>query len=136
MKEISKSVDRTKLDEDVLEVADRTDFASSVLRMLFGKEEVIKGEHEVIALAFVLHLAGQSFTLIMDDAYGRKIVRSRIAHLEHSMTGTAAFIARCHTWHSILEKDDALDALEAIRASKFRVTDEVIDSVVEEVQRH
>ena len=121
---------------DLLERLDRAYDAAPVLAMLFGREQVAKGEHGVVALAFSLHLDGRRLVLIMDDADGRKMVRNRFAHLAPFMTGTAGFIAHCYTRYSILAKGGALEALEAIRASKFRVTNGVIDSAVEEVRRY
>ena len=97
---------------------------------------VVKGGHEVVALAFAMRIGGQPFVLIMDDAGGRRMVRHRLAHLARFMTGTAGLVARCHTRCSILTKADALGVLEAVRASQFRVADDVIDSAIEEVLRH
>lgn len=136
MGEISRRVGRPELGRSLPERVDRAYETTPVLAMLFGREQIAKGEHEVIALAFAMHLDGRHFALIMDDADGRKMVRNRFAHLAPFMTGTAGFIARCHTRYSILAKGEALEALEAIRASKFRATNGVIDSAVEEVRRH
>ena len=136
MREISRRRYRAKPDGDVLESAVRPYDAALAFTMLFGRGQVTKGEYEVIALAYSMHLDGQPFVLIMDDADGRKMVRRRFAHLADFMTGTVGFVVRCHTHYSILVKDEALGVLRAIRASKFRVAGKVIDSAMEEVQRH
>ena len=101
-----------------------------------GVGGVVKGEHEVVALAFAMRTDDPSFVLIMDDAGGRRMVRHRFAHLARFVAGTAGFVAHCHTRYSILTKGDALGVLEAVRASKFRATDDVIDSAIEEILRH
>ena len=136
MREISRRVNRAQPDRDVLESVVRAYDVAPAFTMVFGRRQISKGEHEVIALAHSMHLDGQQFVLIMDDADGRRMVRRRFVHLAHFMTGTVGFVVRCHTQYSILAKDDALGVLRAIRASKFRVTDAVIDSAMEEVQRH
>lgn len=133
---ISGRANRPSPDRDVLESVVRAYDVAPAFAMLFGRGQIVKGEHEVIALAFSVHLDGQPSVLIMDDADGRKMVRSRFVHLARFMTGTVGLVARCHTKYSILAKDEALAVLGAMQASKFRVTDEVIDSAMEEVHRH
>ena len=97
MREISKRVDRAELGSVELEPADRDYNIASTLDVLYGSGGVVKGEHEVVALAFAMHTDGQSFVLIMDDAGGRRMVRHHFAHLARFMTGTAGFVAHCHT---------------------------------------
>lgn len=136
MREISRRVGRAQPDRDVLESVARACDVAPAFTMVFGRMQISKGEHGAIALAHSVHLDGRPFVLIMDDADGRKMVRSRFVHLAHFMTGTAGFAVRCRTQYSILAKDDALGVLRDIRASRFRVTDKVIDSAMEEAQQH
>ena len=120
----------------MLEMADRRYGTGGTLRPLLGKGQKTRGEHGVIALAHIMHTHGRPFTLVVDGAGGRGFARRHFAHLAGSMTGTVGFVARCHTRHSILARDEVLEVLEAIRASGFRAPDEAIDAAAREVERN
>ena len=115
IREISRRVNRAQPDRDVLESVVRPYDVAPAFTMVFGRRQISKGEHEVIALAHSMHLDGRPLVLIMDDADGRRMVRRRFVHLAHFMTGTVGFVGRCHTKCSILAKDEVLRSLGPYR---------------------
>lgn len=100
-----------------------------VLKPFFSNVQTMKGEHEVIALAFLLHRANNDFHLILDEDGPRKFVTRQFSFLAHKMTGTVGFLGKCHCEFKIVQKQLALDTLQEIEQSKFRVDSNILNSI-------
>lgn len=107
---------------------------SEILKPLFGKEETLKGEHEVIAFAHVLYQTDKYFGIILDEAGPRKFLEKNFPYITHLMRGTAGFVKECHCDHNIISKKSALEILQNIRVSKFRISSKIISLAVTQVR--
>lgn len=107
---------------------------SEILRPFFGRNEILKGEHEVIAFAFILYQINHNFGIILDEIGPRRFVEKNFPYLVSLMNGTVGFVGRCHCDYNIISKKETLDILQAIKNSKFRVSNNIISSVESEVK--
>ena len=103
------------------------------LRPFFETPSCARGEHEVIAFGHVMHKRAVPFTVIIDDAHARRFAMKNFAHLGRSMTGTLGFVVECHK-NGILTRDDAERVLNAMKQSRFRVPDGLVDEALLEVR--
>lgn len=126
--EIRKSENYSQIQNDKIIELSFPYNISEILRPFFGKNEILKGEHEVIAFAFVLYEIDQNFDIILDEMGPRKFLEKTFPYLADLMNGTVGFVRACHCEHDILSKRRALDILKAIRSSKFRVSNNIISS--------
>ena len=101
---------------------------SEILRSFFGRNEALKGEYEIIALAYILYRFDQNFDIILDDADPRQFIEKNMPHLACLMTGTVGFVEECHCDYKIISKKTTLRILQDVRTSKFRVTENIIKS--------
>lgn len=99
---------------------------SKILKPFFGRGEVSKGEHEVVAFSMILSEDYPDLIIILDDAQPRKILERHNPRLASNMYGTVGFVVSCHCDYATLQKGDVLGAVKAIGESKFRVPDDVI----------
>lgn len=107
---------------------------AEALRPFLGGPGYVRGEHEVIALGHVMHKRTVLSTVIMDDAAAaRRFALKNFAHLERSMTGTLGLVVECHR-DGILAGDDAERVLDAMKPSRFRVPDGLVDEALREVR--
>ena len=106
---------------------------SRALRPFFYKQRPVRGEHEVIMLSHMMHTDGIPFTMIIDDGQARRFATRHFAHLERSMTGTLGFVVECHR-NGTLAGGDAERVLDAMKASRFRVPDGLVDEALREVR--
>ena len=106
---------------------------AETLRPFFETPSCVRGEHEVIAFGHVMHKRAAPFTVIIDDDDARRFVTKNFAHLERSMTGTLGFVVECHR-SGVLAGDDAERVLDAMKTSRFRVPDSLVDEALREVR--
>jgi len=106
-----------------------------IVRPFLGIDEIKKGEHEVIGIAIVYHLKGKDFILILDEDGPRSIIEKKLSGIKSKMTGTVGFISRCYCQYLIYDKEEAIDILERIRNSKFRVQSHIIDRILHKIKR-
>jgi len=118
---------------DYFEYSDFSSY-SEVLRPFFAEEELIKGEHEVIIAAYIHHYSyNQDYVIIIDEEGPRKFLQKNFPELFANATGTVGFIAECYFSYSLLTKNEALGLLDAIKNSKFRVSDDILEKVRKEI---
>ena len=110
-------------------------YYGEILRPFLSIEEIEKGEHEVIATAYVMHSLGFDIIFILDEDDPRKFVENNFPDLVDKMTGTVGFIEKCHCVFDIFEKDESIDILRLIKNSKFRVKAEIIEQAIENIRR-
>jgi len=108
---------------------------SEVLRPFFGKSELDKGEHEVIAFSYLIYPKNKFFILILDEDGPRNFVLKNLSYLSSNLTGTVGFIGKCHCDYKIFQKVYAKSILVNIKNSKFRVVDIVLNSVLKNIER-
>ena len=104
-----------------------------IVRPFLGISEIKKGEHEVIGIAIVYHLKGKDFILILDEDGPRRIIEKKLSGIKSKMTGTVGFITRCYCEYLIYTLDEAINILERIRNSKFRVQPHIVDKALNEI---
>ncbi len=105
-----------------------------ILRPLFSREEIIKGEHEVIVIAFILFSEDEKFIAILDDIAPRKFIKNNFPQIYESIEWTVGFTKNCYYKHKIFSKEETLIILELIQNSKFRIDPEVICGLIYEVR--
>ncbi len=105
-----------------------------ILSPFFSKDQIKKGEAEVIALAYIQYESGMIHKFILDDGAARKIVCKNFRNLSKIMTGTIGFIADCHCDFSIFSKAVALTLLNEIKCSTFFVEYRVLSSVMGRIE--
>ena len=106
---------------------------SEILRPFFGKEEIFKGEHEVIALAYVYYHIDHEFIIILDEKGPRKFLNDNFSHLSELMVGTFGFLANCCCEYMALTKDQAMGIIDEITNSKFRVSDGIVENTIQKI---
>lgn len=105
-----------------------------ILRPFFSTEEIRKGEHEVIAISYILHFLGIYFIMILDDDQSRKFVEGNFPELARNMMGTVGFVGECCCSYNIFSKEEAITILMLIDKSKFRIRKETIEEIVEKIE--
>jgi predicted nucleic acid-binding protein len=104
-----------------------------VLRPFFSEKQILKGETEVIELAYNFYIAGTLKTLILDDKQARSFVLTHLPYLEESLIGTVGFVGDCYCKHGIFEKHAARTLVILISESPFRVSVDVIREVLAKI---
>lgn len=112
---------------------DYTQFGE-ILRPFMSVEEISKGEHEVIATAYVLNFLGHDLIFILDDDDARTLVLKNLKEIADKMTGTVGFIRLCCCEHEVFNKDEAKSILTMIKNSKFRVKKEIVEKTIEDIE--
>ncbi|WP_297523508.1 hypothetical protein [Thermococcus sp.] len=134
-KEIENSPNYRFIEDDLSKVREKplSFNYGEVVRPFLGINEIEKGEHEVIGIAIVYHLKGRDFILILDEDGPRRIIEKKLSGIKSKMTGTVGFIARCYCEYHIYTKDEAVNILERINNSKFRVHSLIVDKALNEI---
>ena len=132
MKELSRKHSVEGLREMIVPSGFEYDIAET-LRPFFDSRRRARGEHEVIAFGHLMHKRAVPFTVIIDDAPAKRFAIRNFAHLERSMTGTLGFVVECRL-NGTLTRGDAERVLNAMKASRFRVADDLVDAALQEVQ--
>lgn len=131
--EVSKSKKFSQIKKNAITLMDFSYDISEILRPFFGKNEILKGEHEVIAFAYMYYQIKKDFSIILDEIGPRRFVERNFTYLVKLMIGTLGFLGKCHCDYHLLSKDKTMNLIEAIKKSKFRVTDNIINSVKQQV---
>ncbi len=105
-----------------------------VTKALFAKSEIAKGEHEVVVVAYLCHNMGLKFILIIDEQGPRNFTIKNLPYLAPYLTGTVGFIGDCYITYRIFNKQESLDIIEKIKASKFRVTEQIITKTIQRIE--
>ena len=107
---------------------------AEILRPLFAEEEIVKGEHEVIVAAYVYHhVLNQKYTVILDEAETRKFIETNFPEISKNVVGTLGFVKRSYSVYGIISKDEALNILDAVEHSKFRVSNKILEKIRSEI---
>lgn len=133
---VMKELSRKQNVEELLKMVVPAGFEYEItetLRPFFNGPGRVRGEHEVIAFGHVMHKRAAQFTVIIDDAAAKRFALKNFAHLERSMTGTLGFVVECHR-DGILAGGDAERVLDAMKPSRFRVPDGLVDEALREVR--
>ena len=105
-----------------------------ILKPFFGKNQIKKGEHEVIEIAYQHHNWDKFFTMILDDHEARQFVQKRIPTLRETMTGTVGFLAKCSCDYNVVSKNSALHILSCIERSPFHASETVIKPIRQRIE--
>lgn len=132
MKELSRKRGAERLRKMVVPAGLDYDMARALHPAFYGGRPA-RGEHDVVMHCHMMHKDGIPFTMIIDDAPARRFAVRNFAHLERFMTGTLGFVAECHR-NGTLKRGDAERVLEAMKASRFRVPDDLVDKALREVR--
>ena len=134
-REVRKSKNYYQI-EHILISAESYDYTQfgEVLRPFMSVEEISKGEHEVIATAYVLNFLGYDVIFILDKNDARNFVLRNLNDIADKMTGTIGFIRLCCCRYDILNKEEAKSALITIKNSKFRVKREIVEKTIEDIE--
>ena len=97
-----------------------------ILEPFFSKEEIRKGEHEIMAYSFLWDYLNIIHFTIIDDEPARKFIEKNIPIIIPYMNRTARFTADCYVIYSIFSKEYALYLLDSIDKSNFRIKNEHI----------
>lgn len=98
------------------------------------RDQAVKGEHEVIALAHVMRSRNLPFTLVLDDRAANRFARRNFPDLRDATTGTMGFVVKCYTRRAIFTQAQALEILGSMKSSGFRVPNDLVDSAIREVR--
>ncbi|MEK6908464.1 MAG: hypothetical protein AABX23_00225 [Nanoarchaeota archaeon] len=108
---------------------------SEALRPVFSKEELKKGEHEIIAIAVLCDQMVIDFVLVIDDEGPRKIINSHFKYLLTRLVRTARFIEQCYSKYDIFENGESIKLLNDMKSSKFRIDDKSIEQLLKELEK-
>ncbi len=134
-KSSNKKMIMTWLNSDVVKLLEIEDENyGELLRPFFSQSEVTKGEHEAVAIAVILHLENSLLRVIIDDKAARNFLKNNFPDLSVKLRGTCGFIKDCHCVHKILTKNETKEILINIKNSNFRIKDELVDSLIEQVE--
>ena len=133
--EVKKSENYHQI-EHILISAESYDYTQfgEILRPFMSVEEISKGEHEVIATAYVLNFLGYDLIFILDDDDARNLVMKNLREIADKMTGTVGFVKLCCCEHEVFNKEEAKSILIMIKNSKFRVKKEIVEKTIEDIE--
>lgn len=133
-KEVSKSVNFKHIESNPRIVLLREENLGEALRPFFSKEEIEKGETEVIELAYQFYADDDPKVFILDEKEPRLFILRNLPYLAKLMVGTVGFVGKCYYEYAILEKSEASAIVLVISVSKFRVSTEVISEVLSKIE--
>jgi len=109
---------------------------AEILKPLFAVEEIVKGEHEVVVAAYVYHhVLNQGYKVIIDEVETRKFIKRNFPEIFKNVVGTLGFIKQSFSDYSIITRNEALNILNAIEKSKFRVNKDILEKTRKEIIR-
>lgn len=106
----------------------------AILEPFLGKKQLGRGEAEAIAIAYIWQDVRKCDRLILDDGEARLFVQTNIPILQNLMTGTVGFIGDCHCTSALFEKQQAIDLLNAIGKSTFRIKDKDLSNIRKRIE--
>lgn len=130
----SKNYRKIKNHKNIHSINFSFDFGK-ILRPMFSKEEIIKGEHEIIGVAYILYQLKVNFYFILDDGGARKFVLNNLTFLVNLMVGTIKFLAICCCSFGIFKKEESVNLLNLIEYSKFRVSKRILNETRQYIER-
>jgi predicted nucleic acid-binding protein len=101
---------------------------AELLRPFFSAKQLAKGETEAIALASHFHYQNKLANLILDDLQARKVVINHLSYLVYALIGTIGFIGRCFCDYEIISRENALNLIDEIDGSSFRIQRDTLNS--------
>lgn len=104
-----------------------------LVRPFFSKDEVNKGEHEIVIVAYFTYNLKNNLVLIIDDKSPRIFIEKNFDYLTPFLTGTVGMIGKCFYTFNIFNKNECLSMLDKIESSKFRVNSEIIIKIKKKV---
>lgn len=136
LNEIKKSTNyRSLFDNTRIQTIEFEFEYGEIFKPFLSKDKVIKGEAEVIALSAILYKSGKLQNLILDEGEARGFIQRNLSYLNRFMIGTLGFIGNCHCDKKIIDKNVALELLELIKNSKFRIEEKILNSIRAIIQR-
>jgi hypothetical protein len=99
------------------------------LRPFVTEEQIFKGEHEVIVLAYIFNGTGINFWVIIDEKSKRNLVERIVPEISNKLIGTIQLIGLCNNKYNIFNKKESLELLDKISFSNFRIKGELIEEV-------
>jgi predicted nucleic acid-binding protein len=105
-----------------------------ILRPFLSLEEIKNGEHEVIAISYILDFRKADFIVIIDDDSPRKFLERNFPFIFQRVTGTIGLIEICSCNYKVFSKGEALIILSLINRSKFRVKEEIVNKTIEKIK--
>lgn len=133
-KEVNKSIHFKHIQNHPKIILVPKENLGEVLRPFFSKNEIKKGETEVIELAYQFYANNDPKIFIIDDDGPRLFVIRNLPYLEKLMIGTVGFVGDCYCEYRIFEKKEAFTIVLLISKSKFRVSVEVIREVLSKIE--
>jgi predicted nucleic acid-binding protein len=103
------------------------------LRPFFSEKQILKGETEVIELAYDFYIGRTPKMLILDDKQARSFVLRHLPYLQKLLIGTVAFVGDCYCEYGIFAKGAARALVILIGESPFRVSADVIREVLAKI---
>lgn len=111
-----------------LESSTFTNYAE-ILVPFISKEEITKGEHEVLIIAYLYHnVIKQNYLVVIDDKDMRKFIERNFPEISKNVLGTLGLIKYCYH-RGILSRDDVIGILKLVESSKFRVDKETLERI-------
>ena len=104
-----------------------------LLRPFFGETEIRKGESEAVVISFVLHRRGERHILVIDEGPARRFVGGRFPDLLQYLTGTVGFLEDA-AMRKLFTPGEAIELLEAMLASNFRVDPAIVRAAIERLE--
>jgi predicted nucleic acid-binding protein len=133
--EIEKSKNFPSLEKIFHKMVTRFDYFDygEIMRPLFSREQINKGENEVIVIIYILNKLNREYVGIIDEITARNFVSKNFPDMFENITGTLGFLRISTTDRKIISKEECISVLMRIRASKFRVDVKLIDKVQGEI---
>ncbi len=106
-----------------------------VIQPLLSKEEIKKGEYDIIITAYFLYNLSneKNFFIIIDDSKPRKFIERNVKELQPHLFGTVNFIKICCLDYKIFNNKETLDLYDDIEKSNFRIKKEILDFLRSEI---
>jgi hypothetical protein len=107
---------------------------SELLKPLFSKEEIEKGEHDVVVVGFFCYNMKLDFIMVIDDMGARKFVKRNFPYLEIYMKWTSNFLRDCFKVYKIFNKEEVLYLLNRMGNSTFRIDNNSLEKIIQEIK--
>lgn len=105
-----------------------------ILRPFFSTDEIEKGEHEVIVITYILNFQGEWVIAILDDDSPKNFLKNKLPEISNNIIGTIGFVEKCTIEYNIFLKEESIYILKLIKQSKFWVSEQIIDVVIERIK--
>lgn len=104
-----------------------------LLKPFFSKDQKLKGEHEILAVAYFCHNFGLDYVLIIDEEGPRAFLKDNMSVMEPKLTGTVGFIGSSYYLYDLITGEHALSLLDKIDKSTFRVSRKIISLIRDKI---